>query len=497
MTYDSDVFSTPQAGGFDSDVFTRKGAGLGVAEIPGTPKQPEPKTFGTAEKAKGYVETLRYLMNMGLSAPLTVPILAAREFTGNKQLGSRALEKLVPSPTTEAGQESAGAANKVLQGMAPMVGLTAENAAITQLAGPSLKQVKSSITPNIDPEVARLARKAIEYDIPLRPDMLSKHNLPKVLGTTLEQDIPLAGSKVGARQEAYTRALIRQIDPASTATKATPDAFVSAMEKRGKQIGDIAARTPLVVDDSLKTRFNKAVYDASAYGSDVNTLASRRVGDFMSLVNERGYIDGNRFKDWNTKMLQDMRNGNDVVRGVLGDIQNAAMDAFEASMRPKDLAMWKDARKGYAVGSSLIPAFGSASNSAGDLSPAAVSAAVLSGRRGKEMMAKGQLGDVGDLVKIGNQFLKDPSVKNIPERTVAYTVLGGLPISTVMTGNPAGAAVAGGIYGTANIYNRLGPRITKAMVGAGEPASLPLNTYGSQINAMILGDLLEKYRKNQ
>ena len=68
-------------------------------------------------------------------------------------------------------------------------------------------------------------------------------------------------------------------------------------------------------------------------------------------------------------------------------------------------------------------------------------------------MARCGAGEMGDLARIGSEFLTGPGSSNTTERGAIY---GGLAAATGSAAyvNPWAAA---GIYGMANAYNRVGP----------------------------------------
>jgi hypothetical protein len=92
----------------------------------------------------------------------------------------------------------------------------------------------------------------------------------------------------------------------------------------------------------------------------------------------------------------------------------------------------------------------------GDISPQALMGAVTSDSSKKSMMARGKGGEIGDLARIGQAFLKEPPSSGTGERLGAYSLLTGGAVAEPHT--------AAGIVAAANLYNRLGPRLTKRAV---------------------------------
>ena len=86
---------------------------------------------------------------------------------------------------------------------------------------------------------------------------------------------------------------------------------------------------------------------------------------------------------------------------------------------------------------------------------------VTSNNAGKTRMARGVGGDLGELARIGQRFLKEPASSGTAERGLVYGLAGG--------GVVAEPATAAGVYGAANLYNRAGPALSRRLTGAGRP----------------------------
>jgi hypothetical protein len=506
VSFDTDVF-TSGTSGFDPDVF--KIAAPGVATIPGMPQQPKPveptidNTWQSVVadmlvKGRGQVEAVKSLAS-GIPAGLWGNIvgIATGLKPGNygtpeganraSAVASQSAAANTYTPRSQEGREMVSAVTEPMKNLTPLIGFPSEMANIATLAKPSVQQAKTgalnALTPKIDPEIANLAQTAEKYNIPLRPDMLGNKRIPKAVGNFLENDVPLAFSKAGKREDAFVNAIVKQIDPESNATRLTPDVYSSAMDKAGKGIGDIAARTT-VDTTGLESAIKSAVREAKPYGNDTHLLVSSRARDLRNIINE-GVIDGTEFKQWNSKVLQDMRNANDVTQSALGNLQEAAMSAFERSLRPEDVPSWRSYRQQYAVGKQLLPLV--AKSPVGEVSPSAFMAAVTKGKDAQNRMATGNAGDIGQLAKLGTQFMREPGVGSLPERIAAYGLVGAIGREAVGTA----------IWPSAALYNALGPKLSKRAINLAAPPPvpgainpiMPAATLKDQLNQNWLGDL--------
>lgn len=322
------------------------------------------------------------------------------------------------------------------------------------------RAVGNKLVPKVAPNIAELAQKAAAYDIPLRPDMLTTNKYARIIGDTLEK-VPLSGSQGEARQTAFNKAIIGTIGGDSAAAKLTPDVFDAAMKQSGQKIGDIAAKTPIALDKELSQALASHVENAAKYETgDVARVINSYVEEIKSKAAADGIIPGEAFRKLNTAINKQARaTSNGDLKHALGELQNDLQDALQKRVSGDDLATLLDARKQYAIGKTLEPLV--AKSPTGDISPAALMGRVTANGDGKARMARGNGGDIGDLARIGQQFLKEPNSSNTAERGLAYGILGG-GIAT----HPVAAATA---YTAANAYNRLGPRVANALAQPKKP----------------------------
>ncbi len=311
-----------------------------------------------------------------------------------------------------------------------------------------------ALTPKIAPEVLSLARKAQALDIPLRPDMLTDNKIVKMMGEAMEK-VPLSGSKSEQRQVAFNRAVLQTIGGDKDAIRITPDIFDKAMTKSGETIGEIGNKTNIPLDPAFNKGLGEIVSNAEKYETSDVTKVIKNYADELYLKAEAGVIPGETFRKLNTKISTQIRNtSNGDLKHALSEFQENMHDVLERNIASaEDLATLKDARRQYAIAKVIEPLV--AKSTVGNISPSALMGAVTSNKSAKSMMARGRAGDVGDLAKIGQLFLKEPASSGTAERGIAYGVLGGTAAV-----HPATAAA---LYGISNLYNRAGSGVTKAL----------------------------------
>lgn len=304
--------------------------------------------------------------------------------------------------------------------------------------------------PSMDAETLRLAQKAQDYGIPLRPDMLSSNRIAKYVGDVLEK-VPLGGSKAAERQKAFNRAVMDQLGAEKTAEALTPDVYDEALTRAGKEIGSIYDKTPLPVE---------------SFG-DLNTVARRELpavqqvvkgyaDDLAAMVGEDGRISGDKLRKLRTDAAAQARSTSDGdLRNTLGKLVDRLDDALEKHADAGDMDALRDARRRYAVAKTLEPLV--AKSPDGDISPAALLGRVTADKAGKARMARGRGGELGDLARIGQKFLKEPPSSGTAERLAAGGAVAGVGTGALLA--PGAAATAAGAIGAANLYNRLGPKL--------------------------------------
>lgn len=445
---------------------------------------------GMIEKLAGAGEAALTMGTGALAAPVSAVMGAYKGLTGGK-LGTQAgvregeqrakdvAENLTYSPRTESGKQQVSAVGDFLKsaGIEALGGLAGETGALANAtkmakpgivgaAGKAVQAVKDSpeafmlgkgldaagsaakgAIPKLmgfDPEAVKLAQKAQDLGINIRPDMLSNNKVVKMMGEALEK-IPLSGAKGEARQEAFNKALIKQIGGDPKATRLNSDVFSEAMTKSGKEIGRIGEQNGIVLDKNVSDALTNFVKEADRYETkDVKSIVKNYVNEIKSKTKD-DTLDGTAFKKINSKIGRQIRaTSNGDLKNSLSDLQEIMHDALEKSISKDDLDALKEARTYYAKGKVLEPLVAKATT--GDISGPSLMSRVTADKAGKARMAKGG-GDMGDLARIG-QLMKEPGSSGTTERALAYSLLGG--------GAYVNPGTAAALYGTANLYNRFG-----------------------------------------
>jgi hypothetical protein len=330
--------------------------------------------------------------------------------------------------------------------------------------------VADAITPSINPEIAKLAKSAREkYGIDLMPHQVAGGRITEKAGQ-LAESVPLAGSRKDARQAAYNKAVIRQINPEATADKLTGEVFNDALERSGTKINEVASKHPVPLAGKMKSELNSLLLDAQRSGEgDSPRIVPNLIEDFVGKAGDDGLVPGHTLREAISDLGRKARSTqNGDLRNRLNQMQDILLDSLERVASKEDMDAFKAARKEYAIAKQIEPLVAKMVD--GDVPPAALLARVTATKTGKEYVARGMGGDIAELAQIG-QLLKEPASSGTAERGLVYQTVRG-----AAEGGKMAAA-----YPPSLLYNLLGPEITRRMAEKGRatpvlPPEQPLST---------------------
>jgi GNAT superfamily N-acetyltransferase len=358
------------------------------------------------------------------------------------------------------------------EGAAPAARAVADKARVTASRAGEVVGESAAKVLGVDPEKAKVAKTATElkYPIDVRPDQVVENAKFTKLAGQAAADVPLSGSKVSSNQTNFTRNVLDLINPEETDERLTPINFDKAMTRSGEGIGEITSKTPVPLDTKLTDGIEALRSEVLAKGTaDDRHIIGNWIDEIKNKAGDDGMIDGAALREINSEIGEQARANpdNDLGRR-LNVLQDTIQDAVERNIKdPEDAQRLKDFRRQYAYGKMVEPLV--AKTIDGKISPQALMARVTATKRGKHFMARSMGGPIGDLAKVG-QLIKEPSSSLTTERGLVYGV--GLGGGAYIEPHTAGAA-----YAAANAYNRLGPKLTRAMVRGREqplpPAERP------------------------
>lgn len=396
---------------------------------------------------------------------------------------SQGAQALTYSPRTERGQEMTQGAGQFLAENAPaaaagpfgMVGMgtagvgrgmmnAAKAGARNQRAviGAAAGAAADAVTPTITPEMARLQRLAKEkWGIELQPHQLAPGRVTDA-AAELAENMPLAGSKKEANRAQFRKAVLRAMNAESGDAEISQDAFNAGITRSGKKIGEVASKAVVPLKGKLQDDLNKLWSEAESIGQgDSPRVIPNFIKRITEVAEENGTVPGKSLREAISEVGLAARGAESGdLKNRLNHLQDVLIDAVERASSKEDFEAFKTARKEYAIAKQIEPIVAKMVDN--DFSPAALMGRVTRDSSGKEYMAKGMGGDIGDLAKIG-QRMKDPPSSGTAQRSLIYGVASGGTGAAAFAEPVSAAAALGTSYGLSNAYNRLGPRLSTRM----------------------------------
>lgn len=273
---------------------------------------------------------------------------------------------------------------------------------------------------SVSKETRELALKAQSMGIPVTSAQLSDSRFVKVLFNVVKQ-MPLNGlSKIGdAQKTGFNRAVARTFG--ENADAITPEVALRAMNRMRAGFDDVTSRNSLKVDSQMLSDLASIGDDAAKTATSDNSKAVSNLIDEVLSKTENGVIDGKAYRQLDSKIGRLLKTRDGDRAYLLGQLRDTIRSGMDRSISPKDSAAWKKLRGQYKNLKTVEDLIEKAPT--GDISPALLLNQV---RRANKNMAYGGGGDLADLARIGQRFLKDPIQNSTTaEKMAAMGMLGG------------------------------------------------------------------------
>lgn len=363
-------------------------------------------------------------------------------FAGQTALGTAAAfavpELDAPAVLGAGGRVLAGGATNALRGVAataPSVGANPNQSVAGQLAGGALAGVAapavlgapgkafSALTGlgrTVSPEVATLADAAqTKYGMQLRSGQVMGANGDRGAATA---DSNLLGSSPAVRDN--NAAQRQQWMKGVTGTYGDPSGSVgeaalqAARDRIGGVMNDVASRNNIAAPaaDALQTRISQIVGDAqSVLGDDSKPLLT--MAEKIGSVRSPEGISGQSYQALTNKgapLDRLAQSDNSNVAHYAQQMRDALDDGMEASASPQDVQDFQKARWQYKNLMTVAKLAPKAQDTVdGVISPALLSGAVNTNFKSRAFHGAG---DLGELAKIGQVFMKEPANSFTPQR---------------------------------------------------------------------------------
>lgn len=278
----------------------------------------------------------------------------------------------------------------------------------------------------LDPESAKLASSAVnKWGIPLSAPQMAGTPGVAIASSALNR-LPFSGAEGFAEKQsdAWNHAVASTIG--EDATRLTPDVMNSARKRIGGYYDSVAANTNLNIDQKFADDLRDTMTEAA------QTLQEQQLKPLVNQVqNIAGKIDptaktisGATYQAITSQgaPLDRLIDSADPNVGYYANKLKKVLDgALARSASPADQDLLATADKQWASLKTIQPLAAKAPT--GQISPA-----LLAGRVNANTgngMAFGWGGDLGELARIGQRFLKEPGSSNTAERAATYGMMGG------------------------------------------------------------------------
>ena len=300
----------------------------------------------------------------------------------------------------------------------------------------------------VDPATAQLAQTARDtHGIPLTAPQISDSPALR-FGASAINRMPFsgAGAKSAEQQTAFNRAVAQTFG--ENAGGITPDVMQRAKQRIGGEFDRVAQNTTIRPDVQFIGDLRGAMSDAARVlpEAEVRPL-SAQLENIADVVRQNGgVIPGESYQaltKTGSPLNRAMSSSDPNVSHYAGRIKDALDDTMRRSATPEDAQALTNAKLQYKNMKTVEDLVEKSPN--GDISPPLLMGAV---RKSYGDMAYRGGGDIGDLARIGQRFLKEPPSSGTAERTGALNTvakLGGLGGAAMGAGSAYQAASPGEI----------------------------------------------------
>lgn len=324
--------------------------------------------------------------------------------------------------------------------------------------------VNKLMSPAVDATTDYLLQKAAQLGIPIRPAQSSTspfinkldQMVPKIPGSGM-------GKVIDEQQGAFNRAVAKTFGEDADAI--TTDVMARAKKRIGSEFDHVAQNTAIRFDNILGNDLGKVVNEASTVleRAQVEPLANR-VAEIAKMA-KTGIIDGEAYQNMMKKGAPLNRLMNDAdpnKRYYAGQIKEALDDALQRSATPEMAQRLQQARLQYKNMKTIEDIAEKAPT--GNVSPLLLMGQV---RKSFPNMAYGGGGDLADLARIGQRFMKQPPDSGTPLGNKVLDVFTHAAPALAGAALGGGAAYHGGFDPTTDIGLGLGGLLATAGAARG------------------------------
>lgn len=300
-------------------------------------------------------------------------------------------------------------------------------------AGAVLGSIKNAVLPLANDVTKGLAKKALDYGIPLSRTQIGDSEAAKTIASATGK-IPLSGA--GAFQKTQQAAFNKQVlsTIGADSEKATPEIIANSYKNISNSFDNaLKGQNITVTPDAINKLMDiKSAAEDSLSPDDFNIVKKqidklsdlftpqKSVSELLGVANTESTIPGEKLGSIRSD-LSKMSKGQGNSKPYLGQLKNLVQDVSVAGA-PERKEQLQDAIQKFRNYQILKPLLNKAVT--GDISPSLLLNRVATNYSN---FAQGGGGKLGDLARIGQAFLKDPIPNSgTAQREAVYKGLGAL-----------------------------------------------------------------------
>lgn len=294
----------------------------------------------------------------------------------------------------------------------------------------ALSDTAATLSANpVSPTVASLVQKAENLGVPIRPGQYTNVPIAKVADDVLTR-APMTGFSdtsplrvtPEAQRSAFNRALSNTFG--ENAPSLTTDVIGDAYKRLGNIYDTVLPRNTVALDPQLQQTLDNIKQQGDILDNALNKNDKGRVSgtvDYLNGLLNRGSIPGKLYQAMRQRggMLDGLSDdGNPSIATLGSQIRTALDDAFVRQAQGNDGQLLQQANQQYRNLKVVDPLAAKAPT--GDISPALLLSRVMAEYPD---MASGGGGNIADLARIGQAFLKAPPNSGTPERALVLKMM--------------------------------------------------------------------------
>lgn len=305
-----------------------------------------------------------------------------------------------------------------------------------QATGDALLSSGKRASEAVSPHVRKLWEAAKARGIELTPAQLSDSKLVKFLQSQFGL-LPGAGAQATAdtQRAQFNRSVARSFGEEADAV--TPEVYSRAKARQSAAFEELTARNNLRIDQRLINQLEEIGREADVVGGETAATVRNAIDNFIgrAQVGDGGvFVPGKAYQAFDSQVGKVAMRGTPTAHYV-GQVKTAVRKAMDESISPADKDAWAALRREYGNRKTVRDVV-----TEEGIAPQSLMGRVRSNNAGKEAMASGTRGELGELANIG-QRMKAPPSSGTAERSLVNNLLDPLQWPRLAITTPLGASV--------------------------------------------------------